>query len=378
MANDDLFLSPTDIAGFQQSVAGTDPYGISGRSLLSWQPDMSTWSPQTAGITSFAKAFLGGLLQNYARSNASNQLQSVVGILPQLQADPYNTAAPEGVNSDAFNLLKGTAIVKDAERKELAKAQGNAAVAELLKSVLGPAVSSGAIDPKAAIVAARTGQFPESLTSADPQTNPNSPGYKLAQDKQKLALDLDSRITDSRNFLRTAGAPYITARENLDLLTKNFKESNPASDLVYAIAANKILDPGAIVRPDDVANIQAVIPYLERSIKGFRNYVSPEGTISPEGKAIIIRTIAPKLEAMGQNYKGLFDTETSRLKGLNADPSLLAAYAYQPFDVNAFLGGPSIDRAALLQEAAALKAGGMSQADASAALRKKYGSAIGG
>lgn len=328
-------LGNNDLAAFNQTVLQSDPYGIAARSLGAWSPDASTWSPTITGTTAFGKAFLTGLLGNYARQNAADQMNSVIGVLPQLKSDPMAVAAPEGVNADAFAALKGSAVL----RNQLNTAQREQTLAELMQKV-----GIAGLTKKAEVL----GEQQAYDAMGQGGVNPKSPSYIIGQDEKKNQLDLDNRITDARNYLRVAGAPYITARENLDLLTNNFKESNPATDLIYAIAANKILDPGAIVREDDIENIQGIVPYLEKSIAGFKKYITPTGTISPEGKMVILKTIAPKLNALGQNYKGLLETETSRLKTIGADPSLLSAVPYQPFDLSSLLAPPesmsAIDR----------------------------------
>ena len=330
MAGEDLLgvLGTNDLGTFQNSILQSDPYGLAARSLGAAKFDNSTWSPTTTAATSFGQAFLQGLLGRYAQQNAADQTNKVIAVLPQLKSDPMSVIAPEGVDEGAFANLKANAVI----RNQLATAQKEKTLAEMMQ-----AVGIAGLTKKAEVL----GENEAYNALGQGGVNPNSPAYKVAQDEKKSQLDIDSKITDARNYLKTVGAPYITARENLDLLTKNFKESNPATDLIYAIAANKILDPAAIVRENDIENIQGIVPYLEKSIKGFKQYITPTGTISPEGKAVILRTIAPKLEAMGQNYKGLLDTETTRLRTLGADPTLLAATPYQPFDLNSLIGVPA-------------------------------------
>lgn len=97
----------SDINAFNQSVIASDPFGIAGRSVDSWQPDMRTWSPSTQGITSFTKSFLGGLLGNVARSDAADQVTKLASVLPQLDsANAVNVGVPEGVDPGAFNTFK--------------------------------------------------------------------------------------------------------------------------------------------------------------------------------------------------------------------------------------------------------------------------------
>ena len=127
----DPFLDSNDLVGFANTVGQSNPFGIAGRSLGQAQFDMSTWSPATQGISSFGKAFLSGLMQNYAARDTASQLQSVVSALPALRSDPMNVAIPEGVDSGAFNVLKGTSILKN-QALETQKAN---AITELMQKV---------------------------------------------------------------------------------------------------------------------------------------------------------------------------------------------------------------------------------------------------
>lgn len=129
-------LSPTDLQGFSQRVEASDPFGLISRSLQSWQPDLSRMNAQESGMTSFGRAFLSGLAQNYAQNRAAEQLSKVVEILPQLTSDPYSVATPEGVDSSPFNLLRGSAILNKSLRGEEESVRDKNRIGTLLQSVL--------------------------------------------------------------------------------------------------------------------------------------------------------------------------------------------------------------------------------------------------
>ena len=181
MADDIYGLTSADLLGFQQGVQQSDPYGLAGRSIASWQPNTSTWSAGDTGVASFGKAFLSSILQGYAQQNAASQLASVVNVLPQLKSDPYAVATPEGVDSGPFNMLRGVSILKNAEREALGAAQTEKSKFELLKSIVPTLVDSGQLSMQQAEEAFRTGRLP-STPGMDPKDNPKSREYIKAKD----------------------------------------------------------------------------------------------------------------------------------------------------------------------------------------------------
>ena len=161
MADDYLsFLSPTDLSGFNQNVMANDPYGLIGKSLAQWQPNYSTFNAGESALTAFGKAFMGGLMQNYAQNRAADQITKVVDILPQLKSNPMGVAAPEGVDLGAFNMLRGTAVLKNEQEKEILKSKDDNRIAALLNSVLPDMVKGRTLSAKDALSIA---------TSKDPQ-----------------------------------------------------------------------------------------------------------------------------------------------------------------------------------------------------------------
>lgn len=339
MADTDVFglLGPSDLQGFSQRVEASDPFGLIGRSLNSWQPDLSRMNATESGITSFGRAFLSGLATNYAQNRASEQLSKVVNLLPQLGSDPYSVATPEGVDGSAFNLLRGSAILNKTQADAAGAAQGKSDLRSLIMAIAPEAIKSGAASPEQILEAAKTGKFEGVLGAADPMKNPNSRQYQLSKDEQEKNFKLDQRVTDARDYLKLVGAPYQEARSNMDLMLKNIDVSNPAVDLMYAVAGNKIIDPSAIVRSDDVKNIQDIVPLLEKNIAGFKKYITPAGTISREGKLAILKAVSPKMDALGENYQKLLSVEKDRLGSLKANPDSLAAYEYRPYDLNSLM-----------------------------------------
>lgn len=129
------FLSAADLLNFNRQVQGNSLSGMASQAIGGWSPNMTTWSPTEQGIGSFGKTFLSALLGNYARQDASDQLSKVVSVLPQLGASPNSVAVPEGVDSDAFNVLKGKAALGDMMASVLGKQAQARAKGEMLGQI---------------------------------------------------------------------------------------------------------------------------------------------------------------------------------------------------------------------------------------------------
>lgn len=120
--------TPTnDITAFNQQVLAQDPFGIAGKSIDSWNPNMSTWSPATSGITSFTKNFLSGLLGATAQSDAADQIAKVRPLIADLQGpNSANIAVPDGVDAGPFNTFAANEAEKgQTTNQEIRKAFAN-------------------------------------------------------------------------------------------------------------------------------------------------------------------------------------------------------------------------------------------------------------
>lgn len=241
-------LGSSDLNTFNQSVQQSDPYSMAGKGLASWNPDYSTWSPTAVGVSSFAKSFLSGLLQNYGQQRASDQLASVVNVLPQLKSDPYATATPEGVDSGAFNVLRGSAILKKAQSDAQEAQTEKKFNSDLLAKLLGK---------KAEIVGEDAGY--KALGQGG--ENPNSPAFKAT----KAIKDEEDA---ARNEILTATKyPAVSKLQTTSTALsqlKNIKDLNTASsDIPFATLFIGGLD-GSVVREGEYARVAGANPFLDK------------------------------------------------------------------------------------------------------------------
>lgn len=138
-----------DIDAFKKTVSGNDYYRMAAAPIYGAKFNTSTWSPGETFATSLAQAFLGSALNAYGAHDEAQQLQAVAKVLPQLYSDPLNTAAPEGVDPEAFQGLKVSALTKKA-------VQDAAMKSDLFKAVFGSKLGTdAAIEQEKAIAPIR-------------------------------------------------------------------------------------------------------------------------------------------------------------------------------------------------------------------------------
>lgn len=302
MANPNVFgsLSPADLGQFAQTIQSSNPYGIAGNALGNAQFDMSTWSAPTQGATAFGKAFLSGILGNVARQNTASQLSSVMQALPSLTTNPMGTALPEGVDSTAFNMLRGTSALNLAQTQAASAAKKTETVGDLLKTVLSEGVKTGTITPEAALEAAGTGKLPAGQ-EMDLSKNPNSPQYKLNKD----VGDIERKYTETL-LTGTAAKEAMNINRAATNILEAVKKDNPlaASTAIFEFA--KLQDPTGTVREGDELRVSDPGGPLGQLARTF-NEIQQKGKLTAEGKKAM-RELVPVLQ------KNTFD-QYNQIKG---------------------------------------------------------------
>ncbi len=122
MANDAIIaaLGDSDLQNFRNAIGGSSIYGSLGSGISqvgqAYNQAFSK-SPLASFGTSLVSSLLGGLVSQYGKHQEAQQLNSVIGVLPQLYSNPQEVNAPEGVDENAFAALKTSSIIKDLQRK---------------------------------------------------------------------------------------------------------------------------------------------------------------------------------------------------------------------------------------------------------------------
>lgn len=379
----------SDLNAFNQTIQASNPYGIAGKSLAAWNPNMSTWSGGTSGLVSFGKSFLAGLLGNVARNDAADQLSKVAAIFPQLQNDPAHTALPEGVDVGAGNTLKLSLMEK--------KQTNDDAIGRALATTLGVKYDpiTGTVSP---IQGAGVGKDLSTIISDVSQAK-KAAGEKSLNPQAVQKLAAGSSILGQLN----------KAKEYVDQFTKN-----PTTGLLGEMKIPVLGD-----------YLSELVGGTERGFQGTRN-TTPEGqfnalmqsvyegagkfisnsarqkiidenriltdpgrTGSPEGikealqniQDVIAEDLKDQASGYGeQHYNTVLDTINKALSYGSADPTSapFMGDSRSLTGANGITPTPALDMAAVKEEADLLKSLGIAPAEIAATLRAKFGSQVGG
>jgi len=315
-----------DLSSFQNNVLASDPWNIAAKSLGSAQFDTRTWTPTEQVVAPFAKNFLAGILGQYARNDAADQLNKVVQVMPQLRSDPLNVALPEGVDESAFSTLRSNQVLKNLETK----AQQEASLQEALQKV-----GIAGLTKKSEILGENSAY---SALGDVALQNPSSPQYKANQDKIDSERALDSKVTDARDFLEKSkiGVTYSEVKPLITQITNNLDKTGKAADLAVFTALAKSIDPVGAISDQTIKTTQDAIPYLERAFGSTAGFFTGEGLLKKESKIKILEQVASKVNSLGAEYSGLIKGEKERLKILGANPDLLTTLDVTPFDISAY------------------------------------------
>lgn len=322
MSNDFLsaFLSPQDLGQFQQSALQADPFAIAGSAIGQWQPNYNNMNAGQGAATAFGRAFMQGILSNYGQNRVADQVSKVVGVLPQMQQDPINMAVPEGINENAFNILKGNAILKKAQRDALLGDQNRVNVADMLKTVLGEGVKSGMITPIEALEAMKTGDLSKiGSSTVDPLQNPNSPGYKVNQDREDRLITLRKEF----NALPTV-QNFAKASQAVQALAGALRDNSKVSDQELVRYSILMIEPGMAVREGEqgaVASSQSIPEAWKNQLNSALSGKTELGSDVREGIKNLAARAYNSHKNLYQQANELYSKEAT-LQGL--DPSRLS------------------------------------------------------
>jgi hypothetical protein len=317
-------LGLNDLNQFSQTVQQSDPYGMTGRALGAWQPDYSGFNAQESAVTSFAKAFTSGLLQNYARNNAAEQMNSVVGILPQLRADPLHVATPEGVDPGAFSTLRGSAILKNFQQQAIDAQTEKKFNSDLLARLLGK---------KADIIGEDAGY--KALGQGE-SVNPESPAGKLAKEERAKADSVESEI---RGTLKSAPIvqAYQIRQSALQNILANLNNDSTYGDLALINGFQTVQDPQSSVKEGDVATIQAAQDRLSRYFGDVKGWFSADGRLKPEYRRQLAETAANTTNAYGKIYSQYVDENLEAVRRVKGDVNKIPYVPHREIKISDYL-----------------------------------------
>lgn len=350
MADSD-YLSAADLLNFNNTVQATNPYGIAGQSLQSWQPNMQTWSPTEVGVTSFAKTFLSSLLGNYARQDAADQMAKVVQVLPQMAANPAAMAVPEGVDAAAFNTIKGKMMLGDMMTQVLGKRQRVLSANEAAGKIDGQLEAYG-LKPAAtpAAPAAVVPAQPAPLLNADADMDgapdvvtpapavapvidrnklmeqvPGSPQQELATKNRKELFDNERTL--NQDFTKDKIVQDFKYKEQgLKALEQAYKDTSGTSDFELIRRAAQMVEPGLAVRADDQQSLQGAASILGMSTQAIKAAASGDTKLEAPVRAGLMRIARRAYSAALDDYNTTRSNYLTRAYDSGLNPTKVVPY----------------------------------------------------
>lgn len=269
----------SDLGALRSTIAQNDLWTQAAQPILGARFDNSTWSPGTTLGVSAGQAFLGALLGGMGQRSQAQQLEKVAQVLPALYKNPGAVVAPEGVDREAFGILKLGEMAKN-QARTIAQQQ------DLLKRSLDiqdagskkKAETTGELEAKRDI-------YKQSGTE-----DPDNPSVKSAGELSKQLMN-NKEVVD-----------FGEVRNRIQVLQKAALDPSSVADLDYVIGVAKILDPTSVVRESEgqtVINSQSI----PASVLGQLNKALAGGSAIDR----------PALFALAQRH---FDTRASRVSDL--------------------------------------------------------------
>lgn len=312
-------LGLQDISQFQNSAA-------QGNVLLNLSPavygakfDRSTWSPTESFATSFLQGVLGTALNQIGRQQVADQVSAVSKVLPALYRDPSSVAVPEGVDENAFSILRNSAATSKIARELQREQTAQSLIQELFKEkALTKMRAEAEVENAGPIAKAKkAGELSafDSVFGENSSTrNPEDPRYKAEQDLIKIERDYTDKLLTG-----------VEARSALNInkaatnIFEALKQNNPlaASTAIFEFA--KLQDPAGVVREQDEMRVSDPGGPLGK-LAQIHNQIIGDGKLTPDAKNAMRQIIPFMVKNQFTQYDQLKDGYLSAAKQYGANP----------------------------------------------------------
>lgn len=318
-------LTNDDLGSFQKNVAQDNLLLQLSPALAGIRFNQQTWSPTTSAAGNFAQAFLSTALGEIGRNQVADQTRLAAGLIPQLYANPMGVQAPEGIDMDAFEALKGASTLKklqrDAAREQVTQDLANSLFAKGAESAL-TGLSSGnprqvaaaremlgamAADPRAQALGLDkfSGAAMTTPSSYDPLADAESPEVANVDSLRK---EYNQRIGNFENVLKAAQA-----------VSGALKDYGRVSDQELVRYSIQMIEPGMAVREGEqaaIANSQSLPSAWKATLEGA---LTGKSKLPKEVRDGIQRLATRAYDAQ----KSVYDKATGYYQGLAESRNLL-------------------------------------------------------
>jgi hypothetical protein len=354
-------LGYDDLNTFQKNVADNNLLLAFGPAVSGAKFDMRTWSPQQQVGTSFAQGFLGALMRGYGQQQVADKTRQAAALLPLLYSDPQSVQAPEGIDSNAFEALRGAAQLKRLQQESIRqqmlqdlafdmykddRSADRADSREVTKLIMGGLASGDPLERKAAETLRRR-LFGEATTEATEMPTPFERAVEQYGDKDlaresvkktdpALQRDqlwkLEQDYTD-KLLTGDQGKKALEINKAARNIFEALKKENPlaASTAIFEFA--KLQDQAGVVREADEMRVSDPGGPLGR-LAQIHNEILAKGKLTPEAKAAMRELVPIMQESTFSQYNQLRDSYLEAAKQYGGNPDRIKYV--RPFDVSTY------------------------------------------
>lgn len=355
--------SDPTLNAFQKTVAQNDYWRQAAAPVLSAQFDRSTWTPmQNIGVSA-AQSFIGSLLNSLGANSEAKQLQSAAAILPQLYQDPNSVAMPEGMDPEAFQGLRLSAARENVLRGVKQEELKNNILAELFTAGQKKQMDINAAGPM------KLAEKSAELQALDASSSPDAPNRKNAQ----LNLENVESLRKEFNGLQDV-KDFSAVLKAANAMSGALKDKSKVSDQELVRYSILMIEPGMAVREGE-QNAVAASQSIPDAWRGELNGALESGTrLSDKTREGLQRLAARAYESKKSNYDKALGYYQGRAveRNMPADQSI-SYLGEAPSADSIFSVKPTFNKEEAMQQAAKLKAQGMSPDLIAKTLREYYG-----
>lgn len=297
----------SDIATLSKNLGANDYYRAAAAPVLSAKFDTSTWSPAATFLGTAGQSFLGGILNALGERRQGQQMDKIAAVLPQLYENPLSVQAPEGVDPEAFGVLRLSALAR--QTKSTGDLANKLFVEPELKQRDAAAEAKGKV------------QGEQQAWGTDASKNPDSPIYKQEKDRQ---LEEDKRRAEINSS--KLATTLNTAVASIPQLETYANDNTKTSDIPF-VYKFVLAQDGGVVKEGEVWMVQSASPIVTRFKGLLEGTLNGKSGLTPDLKQQMVEELKNSTRALYDATKVLSEPILAAGESRGAERSKMWGFA---------------------------------------------------
>lgn len=250
-----------DLGQFENTLSANNIYSQIAAPIVGAKFNTATWSPSQIGLTAAGQAFLGTVLGKLAEADKANQLSKAANSLNALYADPLNTATPDGVDPQAYNELRLSAVQANRLKQEKKTEEDDALKRQLKLNILArrPDLMPADMQSELGIGGGASDAWGKAMQLAGGDETLARELYRQASPTLRTSPDspLEKYIADQRQKFNEskAVADYSYIRDKAESLIELAAQNDAAMDPAITKLAVQLIEAGLSVNNGESAAV---------------------------------------------------------------------------------------------------------------------------